>query len=204
MEDETAMTGTLDVILRQVRLLRLVSIVGAGAAAAVLQAVVGSWAGLVLAVLAAAAWIVARAQGQVRRLIERAGQEAAETIAQASFVVLGVLMVWRLAFAWLPLAIPGAWLLVCAMDLDRLATRFPLHTSRLVQRSVVRTHLLGLALLAAASAGAGIVASVVTIRLQLFAVVLLAVLLVLLVRHITAGITQSDNRRSHGGNNGRT
>ncbi len=198
------------------RRLLVVSIALAALCAGAIQAVAGSWIAAGAALIAAAFWVALRHPRVARsNAVPAARPEAgrppsghrgrgtpaprvvtdllssADLLVQASFLVLGVLMVAALAFRLLPVGVAGMWLLVCAADLDRLLARYPSHSPARVRRAVLARHLKLLGFVGGAAFAVVSVTILVTIEVRLPAAILVAafvvVVLVRIVRSISRG-----------------
>jgi hypothetical protein len=181
----TPISRTTDPLLRTAVRLRDTAVVLAATAAVLTQGLAGRWAALAIALLAGSAWLGARHL----RLTQR---RSADAVADGSFLTLGVLLVWRLVFAYLPIAVAGMWLVVCAADLDRFSLRYPLASPTRIRREALRRRVLHLAVLGAASAAVVAVATVLDLRLRLVAVMLVAAFVVVIVLRVVRSVARDD------------
>lgn len=198
--------------LTTTRRLLALSVGLAGLCAASIQAVASSWLAAAAALLATTAWMASRHPRRASRADDarsgapaRGGEDAlargriatrADLLVQASFLVLGVLMVAGLAFRLLPVAVVGMWLLVCAADLDRLLVRYPSDSPARVQRATLTRHLKLLGFVGGTALALVGVTVLVAIEVRLPAVMLVAafvvVVLVRIVRSISRGEAPGD------------
>jgi cobalamin synthase len=99
---------------------------------------------------------------------------ASGRVSQVSFLLIGVLAVWRFRSSFLPLAVTTVWLLVAAADLEQLCKRYPAEASPLRQRVFVRRRLKNLVVVGLVSAAVVPVAGWMSVELRLVAVIVLA------------------------------
>ncbi|MFW5689649.1 MAG: hypothetical protein ACOC1U_08755 [Spirochaetota bacterium] len=173
-------------VRRQAERLRDGAVVASAAIAAVIQGLAENWFALGVAVVAAALWVGIR-RGLARTARAR---RTAPHLLQASFLALGLLLVWRLAFAWLPLAVAGMWLLVSAAEFDRFVERFPAGAAARVQRAALRRKLQLLGVVAAVSAVTVLAARVLTLQLRIVAVMLLAGFVTIVAFRVARDVTR--------------
>jgi len=197
------------------RRLLAASVAVAALCAGAIQAVAGSWIAAVAALLAAALWIGVRHPLVARRAAVPAARHesggppsghrgrgrlalrvvshilsSADFLVQASFLVLGLLMVAALAFRLLPVAVAGVWLLVCAADLDRLLARYPSDSPVRIRRSVLTRHLKLLGFVGVAAFAVVGVAILVAIEVRLPAVILVAAFVVIVLVRVVRSISR--------------
>ncbi len=166
--------------MRNALRLRTAAVLFAGTAAVTIQLIARNWVGAAVASLACAAWLLA--DGVMRAVLLRRSPRLPAIVVQVAMIAIGLLLVWRLPFAWFPLAMAGMWSLLVATDMELLIDSFPVDAMRARQRNVLRQHLRVHAILGAIAAGVAVIGSAVSTRLPLFTVMLLATLLVVILR----------------------
>ena len=179
-------------LMRTARRARDGAIVATGVAAAVIQGLAGVWAALAVAVIGAGGWVWLRRS----RLVD---ERRAGPVVQAIFVVLGVLLVWRLDFRVFALAVAGMWMLVTAADLDRFVQRFPAGSPAVEQRAAFRRRLQWNGLVAGATVAVVLPGAVLSLRLQLVAVMLLAAFVVIVALRVLRQIPNAGSEEDERG-----
>lgn len=172
------------VLHRRVAIGRDGAVVVSGGIGTLLMGLSETWLLMGLAAASMVVWIVVR----------RTGTQRAGDYLFIAFVVIGLALVWRFAEQRLWLSWAGMLLLVTAMDLDRLWLRFPTGSRRELQSRVVKNHLVRLTAVAVAG---GVVTSaglLLSLELQLIAVMLLAVFVVLVLIQFASGLQQRPTR----------
>ncbi|TFH05885.1 MAG: hypothetical protein E4H09_01270 [Spirochaetales bacterium] len=164
---------------RVVGLLRDMAIVLAGTAAIASQVNAERWLLVALAVIAPALWI---ASARIPWLPET-------IISQVLFLGLAALLTIRVADVLLPVNIAGIWLLLCAMDLQRLFRFFPA-ASPARQLLVTRRHLIHLGVIGAASAVVALMSRITTVPLRLTAVLLVGVFVMVVVMQLVTKVSE--------------
>jgi hypothetical protein len=155
----------------------------AGAAAGAIQAIAGLPIATAVAIVAAAAWVGAR----------RVSARARGMISQVCFLAIGVLMVSRLSFRLLPLAVGGTWLLVAAADLDRFVEHFPVDSPVRVQRAALRRRLALLGSIALVATAVVALALALRLQLRLTAVIFIAVFVVFVLVRVIDSIRSGED-----------
>jgi hypothetical protein len=169
-----------EVSMRRIQLLRDLAVGATAATAVSIQLVASNWFLAGLALIVAAGWLV----GTRRR------SDLLLSALPAIGLCMAVLIVVRLSEPMLPVAVAGTWALVCALDLERLARRYPDDSPILDQRMLVRRRLLHLGALGVASAVVTALARTITVPFRMTALLLLIAFVVVVIGQVTKRLTR--------------
>ncbi|MFW6213098.1 MAG: hypothetical protein ACOC8L_09375 [Spirochaetota bacterium] len=161
----------MSVLARRTAVGRDAAVATTGATAILLTILAQAWLVGALALVATVLWIFVR----------RSENKRLSRFLFLAVVVLGTALLWRFAERRVWISWFGMVALVAAVDLDRLAARFPHESPLHLQARTIRRRLVHLAFVAGASALMVLIGANVAIELRLIAVMLLAAFVVVVL-----------------------